>query len=94
MVVLLFPVEEDFLADDDEEGVDELFLAELFSAEDEVEFDVLLLWEEEVDETDSFFEFVLLSDFLHFVWSLFNSYPSSHLSHISNSGHFLQWYIE
>ena len=43
MVVLLFPVEEDFLADDDEEGVDELFLAELFSAEDEVEFDVLLL---------------------------------------------------
>ena len=31
MVVLLFPVEEDFLADDDEEGVDELFFAELFS---------------------------------------------------------------
>jgi hypothetical protein len=47
-----------------------------------------------VDDLFALSEFLLFWTFLHFVWSEFNSYPSSHLSHISNSGHFSQWYIE
>jgi hypothetical protein len=95
-LVALFPFEEDFWAEEEEVWFDILFLDELFSAE-EAEVDVLLLLEEEEPLADDLFalsEFVLFWSFLHIVLFEFNSYPSSHWSHISIIEHTLQWFIE
>jgi hypothetical protein len=95
-LVALFPFEEDFWAEEEEVWFDILFLDELFSAE-EAEVDVLLLLEEEEPLADDLFalsEFVLFWSFLHIVLFEFNSYPSSHWSHISIIEHILQWFID
>ena len=105
--ILLLNEEEDFLAEETEEPDEEdavLFkvslspdLKEEFLPEDDIE-----AFEDE-DKLDAFSFFIEEDfspevspdfDFEHLVFSSFNIYPSKHSSHISNSGHFLQWYIE